>query len=254
MFLFWLLTSVFCILPLLKDYLLPPTKYPLMVSIWLTFRNKCKGKRRLSFSENQLILSAQSGDPDAFSSLAQRFERRVYMLALYYTRDPSDAEDLAQEVWLKAYRALPAFRGEASFYTWLRQIMANTFLNHRRGQELRQRDHATTLEAETAEVAASDLNGDFKGQAHAIEELYDQRILVERVFQALGELTPQQRLIFLLKHREGMTYEEIAKIFGCSAGTVKKALFRAVTKLRQQLGVTTSAPLEYAQCGAGRNS
>lgn len=209
----------------------------------------------MSLSENQLILSAQSGDRDAFSSLAQRFERRVYTLALYYTRDPSDAEDLAQEVWLKAYRALSSFRGEASFYTWLRHIMANTFLNHRRGNNLHWSDHATMLEPETAESAEGDLHGRLNGQAQAIEELYDQRVLVERVFQALGELTPQQRLIFLLKHREGMTYEEIAKTFGCSVGTIKKTLFRAVTKLRQQLGVNTSAPLEYAQCGAGgRNS
>lgn len=219
------------------------------MSIWLTFRNKCKGKRRLSFSENQLILSAQAGDRDAFSSLAQRFERRVYTLALYYTRDPSDAEDLAQEVWLKAYRALSSFRGEASFYTWLRQIMANTFLNHRRGSNLQWSDNASAL----MEDSEGDLNGQFKGEAHAVEEMYDQRVLVERVFQALGELTPQQRLIFLLKHREGMTYEEIAQTFGCSTGTIKKALFRAVTKLRQQLGVNTDAPLEYAQCGAGRN-
>jgi RNA polymerase sigma-70 factor (ECF subfamily) len=219
----------------------------------LTFRNKRKGKCRLSLSENQLVRSAQAGDRDAFSSLAQRFERRVYTLALYYTRDPSDAEDLAQEVWLKAYKALPSFRGEASFYTWLRHIMANTFLNHRREETLRLRDHATPLEFDTGEAADGDFDSSLKERAHAVEELYDQRILVERVFQALGELTPQQRLIFLLKHREGMTYEEIARTFGCSVGTIKKALFRAVTKLRQQLGVT-SAPLEYAQCGAGQNS
>jgi RNA polymerase sigma-70 factor (ECF subfamily) len=204
----------------------------------------------LSLSENQLILSAQAGDADAFSSLAQRFERRIYTLALYYTREQADAEDLAQEVWLKAYRALPTFRGEASFYTWLRQITVNTFLNHRRQETLRWNDQTTTLELDDV-AKESDFNGLLKGRAHRVEEEYDQRILVERVFQALGELTPQQRLIFLLKHREGMTYEEIARTFNCSTGTIKKALFRAVTKLRQQLGVEP-APLEYAQCGAGR--
>jgi RNA polymerase sigma-70 factor (ECF subfamily) len=218
----------------------------------LTFRNKRKGKRRLNLSENQLIRSAQAGDREAFSSLAQRFERRVYTLALYYTRDRADAEDLSQEVWLKAYRALRTFRGESSFYTWLRHIMANTFLNHRRGDEQALRDHATPLESMTE--ADPDLNALLRERAREVEEEYDQRILVERVFEALGELTPQQRLIFLLKHREGMTYEEIAGTFGCSVGTIKKALFRAVTKLRQQLGVTSAAPLEYAQCGAGQDS
>jgi RNA polymerase sigma-70 factor (ECF subfamily) len=204
----------------------------------------------LFLTEDQLIESAQAGDHEAFSSLAQRFERRVYALALYYTRERADAEDLAQEVWLKAYKALPSFRGESSFHTWLRQIMANTFLNHRRAGWNR---HAATLapvEDETDAVGLDESPG--KG-AHRVEDEYDRRILVEKVFEALGDLTPQQRLIFLLKHREGMTYEEIAETFGCSVGTIKKALFRAVTKLRRQLGVTP-APLEYAQCGAERNS
>lgn len=205
----------------------------------------------MSLSENQLIKSAQAGDREAFSALAQRFERRVYTLALYYTREQADAEDLAQEVWMKAYRALRTFRGEASFHTWLRQITVNTFLNHRRGEQLRWNDHATPLESDREAATEDDFNGLLKGRSHRVEEEYDRRILVERVFQALGELTPQQRLIFLLKHREGMTYEEIAKTFDCSTGTIKKALFRAVTKLRQQLGVEP-APLEYAQCGAGR--
>jgi RNA polymerase sigma-70 factor (ECF subfamily) len=199
----------------------------------------------LFLTEEQLIESAQAGDREAFSSLAQRFERRVYTLALYYTREQADAEDLAQEVWLKAYRALPTFRGEASFHTWLRQIMANTFLNHRRGCWSRQAASGDERDASLDELPGQG--------AHHVEDEYDRRILVEKVFEALGELTSQQRLIFLLKHREGMTYDEIAKTFGCSTGTVKKALFRAVTKLRQQLGVTPP-PLEYAQCGAGRNS
>ena len=207
----------------------------------------------MSLSEHQLILSAQAGDAEAFSSLAQRYERRVYTLALYYTREQADAEDLAQEVWLKAYRALHTFRGEASFYTWLRHIMVNTFLNHRRGEALRLRDHATAHELDAREATDGDLKNSQDNLTYGVEDEYDRRILVERVFQALGELTPQQRLIFLLKHREGMTYEEIAKTFDCSIGTIKKALFRAVAKLRQQLGVEP-APLEYAQCGAGKNS
>jgi RNA polymerase sigma-70 factor (ECF subfamily) len=207
----------------------------------------------LSLSENQLILNAQAGDREAFSSLAERFERRVYTLALYYTRERADAEDLAQEVWLKAYRALGTFRGEASFYTWLRQIMVNTFLNHRRGESSRRGDCAAGLESDADGGADGGLSDSRLDERVAgVEEEYDRRILVERVFQALGELTAQQRLIFLLKHREGMTYEEIARTFNCSTGTVKKALFRAVAKLRQQLGVEP-APLEYAQCGAGGN-
>jgi RNA polymerase sigma-70 factor, ECF subfamily len=206
----------------------------------------------LSPSETELIEQARGGDAEAFSLLAQRFERRIYTLALYYARERADAEDLAQEVWLKAYRALSTFRGEASFYTWLRQITVNTFLNHRRGEATRPGCNLRSVELD-AEEMGEDLCGPLplRGGQH-VEEEYDRRILVEKVFGALGELTPQQRLIFLMKHREGLTYEEISEIFDCSTGTVKKALFRAVTKLRRQLGAEP-APLEYAQCGAGRN-
>jgi RNA polymerase sigma-70 factor (ECF subfamily) len=217
-------------------------------------QNSCKGKGRLSLHENQLIKRAQAGDADAFSRLAQGFERRIYSLALHYTRDPHDAEDLAQEVWLKAFRALDTFRGEASFYTWLRQIMVNTFLNHRRGETLHYREARSSDALEDVETEGrDDLSFMLDGRARSVEEDYERKLLVEGVMQALGELTPQQRLIFLLKHREGMTYEEISKAFGCSTGAVKKSLFRAVAKLRQQLGVSP-APLEYAQCGAGRSS
>jgi RNA polymerase sigma-70 factor, ECF subfamily len=207
----------------------------------------------LSPSENELIVKAQAGDHEAFARLAKNFERRIYTLALYYTRERADAEDLAQEVWLKAYSALGQFRGEAGFYTWLRQITVNTFLNHRRANPLRRSEG--TAACESGEADSPDYLNDLLGERppQRVEEDYHRRLLVEKVFQALGELTPQQRLIFLLKHWEGMTYEEISNVFDCSTGTIKKALFRAVTKLRRQLGVKP-APLEYAQCGAARNS
>jgi RNA polymerase sigma factor (sigma-70 family) len=131
--------------------------------------------------------------------------------------------------------------------------MVNTFLNHRRGETLRHREARNSDSFGDAESGANDALAFMPGErARNVEEAYERKILVEGVMQALGELTPQQRLIFLLKHREGMTYEEISKAFGCSTGTVKKSLFRAVAKLRQQLGISP-APLEYAQCGAGRN-
>ncbi|HEX8491958.1 MAG TPA: sigma-70 family RNA polymerase sigma factor [Pyrinomonadaceae bacterium] len=206
----------------------------------------------MSRSEEDLINRAQAGDHEAFCLLAESYQRRVYVLALHYCRDSSDAEDLSQEVWLKAFRALGQFRGESSFYTWLRHIIINSFLNHRRAAARRRTDAsaaAVSFEAldETNELAQRTTGRvrDAEGDIHA-------KILLERVLQALGELTPQQRLIFLLKHREGMTYEEIAQAFGCSTGTIKKALFRAVVKLRQRLGVEATAA-EYEPCAAGEN-
>lgn len=193
-------------------------------------------------SEHVLIERAQSGDPDAFCQLTRLHERRIYWLALHYCRDPHDAEDLSQEVWLKVYRSLSSFRFESSFYTWLRQITINTFLNYKRASMQR-------LESVTVRTIDTNEIDDLKmAEQFDVEEAVGNRILIERVMEALGELTSQQRLIFLLKHREGMTYDEISRSLGCSTGTVKKSLFRAVMKLRERLGVGASS---YAPSAAG---
>lgn len=203
-------------------------------------------------SENELIRRAQTGDPEAFSLLARNYERRIYSLALHYTRDAADAEDLSQDVWLKAYKAIHTFRGEASFYTWLRQIMINSFINYRRATRLRFWERKQTSAEESIEHLAfsEELSG--ATASLSLEDVTHNKILIEKVMQALGELSAQQRLMFLLKHREGMTYEEIARAFGCSTGTVKKSLFRAVAKLRTALGVET-ASTTYTACAAGEN-
>jgi RNA polymerase sigma-70 factor (ECF subfamily) len=170
--------------------------------------------------------------------LARRYERRIYSLALYYCRSTHDAEDLSQEAWLKAYRNIQSFRGEASFYTWLRQITINTFLNYKRQTRMLDKTIITT-DAEHDPV--EQLSGLDRGSAIAIEEGINNKLLVEQVMLALGELTSQQRLTFLLKYREEMTYDEIANALGCSAGTVKKTLFRVVMKLRERLGIDIEA-------------
>lgn len=187
-------------------------------------------------NEKDLIRLAQSGDRETFCQLVKQYERRVYVLALYYCRDHYDAEDLSQEVWLKVYKAINGFRGESSFYTWLRQIVINTFIKHKAGVSFgfgRKRFQCDIEEADRIEhsgLAAV-------ARREEAEERLQNEVLVSGVMDALGELTSQQRLIFLLKHREGMSCEEISKELGCSAGTVKKSLFRAVTKLRKHFGV-----------------
>lgn len=193
----------------------------------------------LTSSEDDLIRRAQSADMDAFCLLAQKFERRIYSLALHYCHNHQDAEDLSQEVWLKTYQAMNTFKGESSFYTWLRKITINCFLNHQRARSFRWR-------GETTPVQLVDLDSikavACLAQAADSEKALLNRIMVEKVMQALSELTSQQRLIFLLKHHEQMTYEEIAKEVGCSTGTAKKSMFRAVSKLREHLNIDIQAP------------
>ena len=187
----------------------------------------------MPISESELISQARQGDTEAFCRLAERYQRRIYALAAHYCQDAHNAEDLSQDVWLRAYKAIASFRGESSFYTWLRQITINSFLNDRRRQKSRSEHETPEIWRENEEgelIQWEPETGDWAGD-------YERRILLGRVWHALGGLTAQQRLIFLLKHQEGMTYDEIAESLGCTAGTIKKSLFRTIGKLRAQLGL-----------------
>jgi len=186
--------------------------------------------------ERELIGRAQRGDQEAFCLLARGYERRIYALAFQFTRNRHDAEDLSQEVWLKAYRAIGTYRGESSFYTWLRQIAINTLLNRRRG--LASMWNAERKVFRLGELIPLDQLGPAAEEpAHHAEDGLHRKMMVDQVMGALSDLTPKQRMIFLLKHREGMTYEEISETCGASAGTIKKALFRTVSRLRERLGI-----------------
>ena len=174
-------------------------------------------------SEQDLIRRAKEDDANAFCSLAERYARRIYLLAFHYCRNAQDAEDLSQEVWLKAYQALAGFRADSSFYTWLRRITINAFLNNQRrpGQ-------SAIVELD------SDVDAFFESRLASPETIYN-KVLFESVMSALADLTPTQRLMFLLRHYEGMSYDEIAAAMSCSAGTVKKGVSRAIAKLRAKL-------------------
>jgi len=195
-------------------------------------------------NEAELIKRAQAPDAEAFCQLAARYERRIYSLALHYCHDPQDAEDLSQEVWLKAYQAICTFRQESGFYTWIRKITINCFLNRQRSSFFRWRKLTASLTGDQIENAKPVL------QVPSVEASLNNRILFAKVMGALAQLTPRQRLIFLLKHHEGMTYEEIAAAIGCSSGTAKKAVARALTKLREELNVELP-PNECVPCAAG---
>jgi len=191
--------------------------------------------------EADLIRRAQAGDAEAFCTLAQSHERRVYALAFHHCRGRQDAEDLSQEVWLKAYASLRTFRFESSFYTWLRSITINSFLNYRR--------KTSPWERTTDRLDEQPASADAQPAAAELEPTLQTRLVVEKVMQALSEVTPQQRLVFLLKHLEGMTYDEIAEELGCSQGTVKKSVSRTIQKLREKLGADDE-PEDYISFAA----
>jgi len=183
----------------------------------------------------ELIKRAQAEDIDAFCTLAERYARRIHLLASHYCRNQQDAEDLSQEVWLKAYQALQSFRFDSSFYTWLRRITINAFLNHRRSGFFRRQGQTTAVQ-----LMPLDSETLSESSLASPENIYN-KLLFESVVQALSELTPSQRLAFLLRHYEGMSYEEIANAMNCSTGTVKKGVWRAITKLRARLSTESES-------------
>ena len=189
-------------------------------------------------SDIDLIKRAQAEDLDAFCLLAERYARRIYLLASHYCRNPHDAEDLSQEVWLKAYQAVRTFRFDSSFYTWLRRITINAFLNHRRSSFFRRRGQTTMVQ--WLPIDSEERGMLFEVSSMSQENIYN-KLLFENVVNALAELTPSQRLAFLLRHYEGMSYEEIATAMNCSTGTVKKGVWRAIGKLRARLSPESDA-------------
>ena len=194
-------------------------------------------------NEADLIRRAQVDDANAFCSLAERYARRIYLLAFHYCRNAQDAEDLSQEVWLKAYQALAGFRSDSSFYTWLRRITINAFLNHQRSSSFRQQAQTTSIDLDSGSETL------FESRSTSAETVYS-KVLFESVMSALGDLTPTQRLMFLLRHYEGMSYDEIAAAMGCSSGTVKKGVSRAITKLRAKLDRHNDEPESLTRLAA----
>jgi RNA polymerase sigma-70 factor (ECF subfamily) len=170
-------------------------------------------------AETELIAKAKKGDVDAFCLLVSSHRRAMHAFALRFCGNHHDAEDLSQEVFLNAYRAIDRFRGDSSFHTWLRRIMVNSFLSHKRKKAL-------TYAADVTEGAGFAIAGS--------ERAAYNNVMVQQILERLEEVPARQRLMFVMKHQEGLTCEEIADYFGTSVGTVKKTLFRVVDKLRQE--------------------
>jgi RNA polymerase sigma-70 factor (ECF subfamily) len=182
--------------------------------------------------EPELITRAQGGDAEAFCLLASRHHRSLYVLALKYSGNHHDAEDLMQDVFLNAYRAIRQFRGMSSFRTWLARIMVNSFLNQKRKADPLAPSKRQDTADDDFEPAFS-----FKGPLRNSERNLNNGLVMQQILDLLGSVPERQRVMFLMKHQEGMTCEEIADTMGTSVGTVKKTLFRVVDRLRQHFTI-----------------
>ncbi len=175
--------------------------------------------------ERDLVLRACKGDEDAFRLLVEDNMRRVYTLALRYRNSHEDADEIAQETFIRAHKALDRFRAESRFCTWVYRIAVNCCLSHRRKA-------GRLAGAERIDNADSRLpdNRNPSPLRRAISSQTRQKIDA-----ALGNLSPRQRMVFVMKYLQQQTIAEIADHLGCAEGTVKKQLFRAVNRMRQLL-------------------
>ena len=186
--------------------------------------------------EKELVERAQSGDRSAFEDLVHRYDRDVLRLALNLMRRSEDARDIYQEAFLKAYKNLHRFRFECSFYTWLYRIVTNVCLDHMRRRSSRPEDQAP----ETAEE--KELPGDFFDRQKEPSPTADPerqamgREIAMRIADAMEQLSPRERVVFEMKHYQGLKLRAIGDALGTSEETVKNSLFRATRKLRLQLG------------------
>jgi len=170
--------------------------------------------------DRDAIAACQRGEREAFDRLVERYQRDVYRLCYRYVNNHHDANDIAQEVFLKAYRAIGSFRGDSAFATWLYRIAANTCLNFR-----------TARKADTEELSES-----MPDSARGADDDLMRRERAGIVREAVKRLPERQRATLILKIYHDLTHEEVARILGSSVGTVKANLFHALGNLRKLVG------------------
>lgn len=181
--------------------------------------------------DQEWVRRVQHGDKHAFDFLVKKYQRRLARLLSRFVRDPAEVEDVTQEAFVKAYRALPSFRGESAFYTWLYRIGINTAKNY-------------LVAAKQRPILSADFedeDGDKTSAGEQIPDLntpeteYMNRQIVETVNQAVAALPEDLRTAITLREMEGLSYEDIAIAMDCPIGTVRSRIFRARDAISAQL-------------------
>jgi RNA polymerase sigma-70 factor (ECF subfamily) len=174
---------------------------------------------RMREDDREAVLACRGGEREAFDRLVERYQRDVYRLCYRYVNNHHDANDMAQEVFLKAYRAIRSFRGDSAFSTWLYRIAVNTCLNFR---AVRRPEHEELPEG-------------LADRGPGIGDRVEQAEQSRRIREAVSRLPEKQRATLILKIYHDLTHEEVAGVLGSSVGTVKANLFHALGNLRKLL-------------------
>lgn len=181
--------------------------------------------------DQQLVERVQRGDKQAFGLLVAKYQRKLLRLLSRLIRDPAEVEDVAQETFIKAYRALPSFRGDSAFYTWLYRIGVNTAKNYLVAQGRR----APTTTGYNSEEAETFDDGEQLRDINTPERLMMSRQIGETVEVAMDALPDELKTAIVLREIEGLSYEEIAAIMDCPIGTVRSRIFRAREAIADKL-------------------
>jgi len=184
--------------------------------------------------DTSLIREAQRGNRGAFEVLVRHYDQSVLRLALHLTGSETDAQDIYQEAFLKAYKHLGSFRFECSFYTWIYRIVTNLCLDHLRKKNVRKEDAPVAVDPSGQEYSLLDQVADGRPGADPERDLM-RRELGGKIAAALTRLTPRERMVFELKHYHGLKLRTVGEMLNTTEETAKNTLFRATQKLRSAL-------------------
>lgn len=182
-------------------------------------------------TDKELVRRVQKGDRHAFDLLFGRYQQKIINLVTRYVRDAQEVEDVTQEAFIKAYRALPRFRGESAFYTWLYRIAINTAKNHLVSRS--RRPPGSDVEVEDAEHMDG---ADVLREAESPEAALARDELEAAIDEAIAALPDDLRSAVTLREFDGLSYEQIAQIMECPVGTVRSRIFRAREAIDQRIG------------------
>jgi len=182
-------------------------------------------------TDKELVKRVQKGDKGAFDLLVLKYEHKIVNLVMRYVRDPELALDISQEAFIKAYRALPRFRGDSAFYTWLYRIAVNTAKNYLAAQRRRPMD----IELDMQDPDQYGLHAKLK-ETDTPEAVTLSQELQETLERAIEALPDDLRTAIILRELDGMSYEEIAQTMDCPVGTVRSRIFRARDAIGKKVG------------------